>query len=128
MGNCQCEGTKPDEAVKFTPRPGDVVNTVEEKAPMQAPSAVSAQALKAGIPPELQKLQGYWQTENDRQLMGEVSGTTIIWDQDFNCDQSPLRVAGGGIEMELMGAVHRAVYEEPGRLKWSDGECWVRAP
>eukprot|EP00440_Ansanella_granifera_P036862 gb/GFBE01039990.1/.p1 GENE.gb/GFBE01039990.1/~~gb/GFBE01039990.1/.p1 ORF type:complete len:128 (+),score=26.59 gb/GFBE01039990.1/:1-384(+) len=123
--NCQCEGSKQDETTKFTPRPSsDVVNAVEEKAPMQAPAVTS---LKAGLAPEIQKLQGSWSTEADGQLMGEITGGTIIWDQVFNQNQSTLRVAGpSAIEMELNGMIHKATYDESGRLTWSDGEVWVR--
>ncbi|CAE8615826.1 unnamed protein product [Polarella glacialis] len=125
---CQCEGTKQDEVLSFTPRPGPGADAVyEEKAPMQVPRVV---AKDARIPPELMKLQGFWQTETDRQIMGEVKGINIIWDQIFNHHQSPLRLVGnGGLEMELMGATHKAVYDEAGsgRLRWSDGECWIRA-
>lgn len=128
MGNSQCcEGTKPDDAVKFTPRRGD--DAVEEKAPMQAPNAVSAQAAKQGVPQELQKLQGFWQTEADRQLMGEIKGAFMIWDTDFNHDQSTMRVKpDGSIQMVLMTEMYQGTYEEPGKLRWSDGEVWVRAP
>eukprot|EP00930_Biecheleria_cincta_P069973 TRINITY_DN57642_c0_g1_i1.p1 TRINITY_DN57642_c0_g1~~TRINITY_DN57642_c0_g1_i1.p1 ORF type:complete len:135 (+),score=34.95 TRINITY_DN57642_c0_g1_i1:102-506(+) len=127
---CQCEGSKPEDAVKFTPRPNaaDVVSGgVEEKA-MQAPIAVGASMKKdANLPPEIQKLQGEWRTEADKQRMGKIEGNIINWDPIFNHNQSLLRVAASSnIEMELMGTVHRATYEEPGRLKWSDGECWVR--
>mmetsp|Transcript_5583 Transcript_5583/g.9967 ORF Transcript_5583/g.9967 Transcript_5583/m.9967 type:complete len:123 (+) Transcript_5583:63-431(+) len=116
---CQCEAVKPDEAVKFTPRVQDAVR--EEKAPMGAPNA-----LLSALPPQLQKLQGFWQTESDKQIMGEIVGANLIWDQQFNYNQSPLRVVGNSIEMELMGDIHKATYEE-NRLRWSDGDLWVRA-
>ncbi|CAE7645935.1 plekha8 [Symbiodinium pilosum] len=75
----------------------------------------------------MQKLQGLWQTQHDRQLMGEIIGSTMIWDQEFNHEKSSLKVlANGTYQMELMGSLHKATFEEPGSLKWSDGEVWVK--
>mmetsp|Transcript_48826 Transcript_48826/g.79262 ORF Transcript_48826/g.79262 Transcript_48826/m.79262 type:complete len:130 (+) Transcript_48826:65-454(+) len=129
MGACQCEGTKLDEAaVNFTPRPGIDRAFIEEKQRMQLqvqlPTAVAA---KAGVPLEILRIQGTWQTEMDKQVMGTITGTNIIWDPVFNHNQSELRVVGTSLEMELMGATHIGVYEEPNRIRWSDGEYWLRA-
>eukprot|EP00930_Biecheleria_cincta_P076261 TRINITY_DN63473_c0_g1_i1.p1 TRINITY_DN63473_c0_g1~~TRINITY_DN63473_c0_g1_i1.p1 ORF type:complete len:131 (+),score=35.03 TRINITY_DN63473_c0_g1_i1:82-474(+) len=130
MGNSTCcEGNKPDDAVRFSPRRGPGDDVVEEKAPMQPPNAVSAQAAKQGVPPEFQKLQGFWQTEGDRQFMGEIKGSNMLWDADFNHDMSEMKVCpDGSIEMDLMSEKYKGMYEEPGKLRWSDGEVWIRAP
>eukprot|EP00931_Biecheleriopsis_adriatica_P094127 TRINITY_DN6780_c0_g1_i3.p1 TRINITY_DN6780_c0_g1~~TRINITY_DN6780_c0_g1_i3.p1 ORF type:complete len:130 (+),score=26.08 TRINITY_DN6780_c0_g1_i3:96-485(+) len=119
-GQCQCDGAKGEETTKFTPRPtSDLVNAVEKKAPMQAPAAA---ALKAGGSPELQKLQGLWETDADGQLMGEVAGSVIVWDSVFNQE----RWVAGGVEMDLNSEIFKAKYEDPGKLIWSDGEVWVK--
>ncbi|CAJ1459251.1 unnamed protein product [Effrenium voratum] len=124
MGNCHCETCdKQEEGLKFYSAADD---EVADRAAMQAPQVLSAKA-RPSVPPELQKLQGRWQTQFERQAMGEIIGASIIWDQEFNHEKSPIKVlSNGAVEMELMGVLHRATFEEPGCLKWSDGEVWVR--
>eukprot|EP00438_Fugacium_kawagutii_P011233 Skav228663 [mRNA] locus=scaffold2369:283890:285401:+ [translate_table: standard] len=79
--------------------------------------------LQVPVPPEFHKIQGMWRTEADSQTMGEIRGSTVIWDKVFNLSQSKLRLASdGAFEMTLSGAVHKAHTD---RLIWSDGEVWV---
>eukprot|EP00434_Breviolum_minutum_P012742 symbB.v1.2.011231.t1/scaffold751.1/size165343/2 len=113
--NCQCgNGSKAEEVFKATPRHDDFVDPDASKVP---------------VPPEFHKIQGMWKTEHDVQLMGEIRGSTVIWDKVFNLSQSKLRLASdGGFEMTLSGAIHKAKHDvHLDRLIWSDGEVWVRA-
>lgn len=117
MGNnCQCPGDKGEEVFKaFSPRHNDIVD--------------AEQLSKVLVPPEFHKIQGMWRTEEDMQLMGEIRGSTVVWDKVFNLSQSKLRPApDGGFEMILSGAKHKAKHDTSAdRLIWSDGEVWVRA-
>mmetsp|Transcript_29942 Transcript_29942/g.75439 ORF Transcript_29942/g.75439 Transcript_29942/m.75439 type:complete len:132 (-) Transcript_29942:343-738(-) len=128
MGNaaCECEGNKENEVAGVRPPPEDMVQAegaaavLEEKASDQ---------LSGGLANELQRLRGMWKTEMDGQTMGLIEGSEVVWDSLFNHQRSPLKVvAGRRIEMELMGQVHQAeiIDGEPLKLKWSDGEIWVR--
>ncbi|OLP90865.1 Pleckstrin-likey domain-containing family A member 8 [Symbiodinium microadriaticum] len=84
-----------------------------ERSALQVPHALAAK--NGSIPVEMQKLQGLWQTQHDRQLMGEIIGASMIWDQEFNHDKSVFKVVSKGTyQMELMGSLHKATYEAGG--------------
>mmetsp|Transcript_71756 Transcript_71756/g.207810 ORF Transcript_71756/g.207810 Transcript_71756/m.207810 type:complete len:129 (-) Transcript_71756:93-479(-) len=121
---CECEGNKDIEVSAARPPPDDVV---------QAPGAVVALDRKASppgsVPQEIRRLWGVWKTEGDQQTMGRIEGQEIVWDNAFNYSRSPLKInPRGRIEMELSNKVYSGtvIDGEPLRLKWSDGEVWIR--
>mmetsp|Transcript_31085 Transcript_31085/g.95576 ORF Transcript_31085/g.95576 Transcript_31085/m.95576 type:complete len:126 (+) Transcript_31085:125-502(+) len=116
---CSCPGQKENEMAGFSPPASDVAMPMQEKA----------QGTRTGIPPQLERLKGVWRTDVDVQMMGEIVDGIIMWDEQFNHPQTPLRIGPSGqIEMDLMSTVHQAVFSEgpPAMLKWSDGETWIR--
>mmetsp|Transcript_78753 Transcript_78753/g.209110 ORF Transcript_78753/g.209110 Transcript_78753/m.209110 type:complete len:128 (-) Transcript_78753:59-442(-) len=118
---CSCEGHKDNELSGFTPRvgvPHDMVMAAAPEKPRQKSK-----------PRDLACLSGFWRTETDVQMMGEIVDGVVIWDEAFNHPQSQLRIgADGKVEMELMNTMHQATYGEgpPPSLRWSDGEVWVK--
>eukprot|EP00747_Dinoflagellata_sp_TGD_P167666 gnl/TRDRNA2_/TRDRNA2_192451_c0_seq1.p1 gnl/TRDRNA2_/TRDRNA2_192451_c0~~gnl/TRDRNA2_/TRDRNA2_192451_c0_seq1.p1 ORF type:complete len:150 (-),score=22.33 gnl/TRDRNA2_/TRDRNA2_192451_c0_seq1:237-638(-) len=92
-------------------------------------TGMTKSSANSGLPPEIVKIQGYWCRDTDGRPMGEIKQSNVEWEEGYQHDPSPLRVAaGGGVEMQLLGTYHRCILEEgpPARLKWSDGEVWVR--
>eukprot|EP00420_Gonyaulax_spinifera_P007380 CAMPEP_0197945676 /NCGR_PEP_ID=MMETSP1439-20131203/126029_1 /TAXON_ID=66791 /ORGANISM="Gonyaulax spinifera, Strain CCMP409" /LENGTH=129 /DNA_ID=CAMNT_0043568931 /DNA_START=73 /DNA_END=462 /DNA_ORIENTATION=+ len=121
---CNCEGHKDNEVTGFSPRAGGANDVVMAAMPQE-----KAGSGKAALPPQLDRLKGYWRTDGDTQMMGEIVDGVILWDEAFNHPQTPLRISPSGqIEMELMNTMHQASYHDgpPACLRWSDGETWVR--
>lgn len=120
---CECEANKDNEVVAYS-------TVMEDSVPLAIVEAKAAQSTMATVPVgSLDRLQGRWFTEGDEQVMGEIDSGVIQWDSVFNHSQTQLRLLpGGAVEMELLGTVHRATYEEGAvaKLRWSDGEVWVR--
>uniref|UniRef100_A0A7S2JFY2 Uncharacterized protein n=1 Tax=Alexandrium andersonii TaxID=327968 RepID=A0A7S2JFY2_9DINO len=119
---CSCEGHKDNELSGFTPRVGAPHDMVMAAVPAE-------KSKRKGLAKEIERLKGFWRTETDVQMMGEIVDGVVIWDEAFNHPQSPLRVGPDGkIEMELMSAMHQATYHEgpPAQLRWSDGEVWIK--
>mmetsp|Transcript_50674 Transcript_50674/g.117656 ORF Transcript_50674/g.117656 Transcript_50674/m.117656 type:complete len:125 (+) Transcript_50674:61-435(+) len=114
---CSCEGHKDQELNGFSPRAGGPNDMVMAAMPDKS-GAVS-----------LDRLKGFWKTETDMQMMGEIVNGTIQWDEAFNHARTPLRISpNGAIEMELLNNLHQATYSDgpPPCLRWDDGEVWVK--
>lgn len=131
MGNsvgCNCESQKDKEAAAFSPRTGGGGDIVHPVAAVPEEKEVGG-----GVPPEIAMLNGAWRTEGDDQTMGTILNGVITWDGAFNHKKTALSLIPGlregNIEMELMGATHRATCVRLNgdvRLKWSDGELWTK--
>eukprot|EP00929_Paragymnodinium_shiwhaense_P055657 TRINITY_DN27875_c0_g1_i1.p1 TRINITY_DN27875_c0_g1~~TRINITY_DN27875_c0_g1_i1.p1 ORF type:complete len:136 (-),score=35.75 TRINITY_DN27875_c0_g1_i1:182-589(-) len=84
-----------------------------------------------GLAPEL--LEGDWDNEEDGMRMGRIEHGKVVWDPVFGHNSTPLLITWTGLEMELLGSLHRATLQAPknnnDRLKllWSDGQVWVLA-
>eukprot|EP00747_Dinoflagellata_sp_TGD_P169554 gnl/TRDRNA2_/TRDRNA2_198819_c0_seq1.p2 gnl/TRDRNA2_/TRDRNA2_198819_c0~~gnl/TRDRNA2_/TRDRNA2_198819_c0_seq1.p2 ORF type:complete len:150 (-),score=23.32 gnl/TRDRNA2_/TRDRNA2_198819_c0_seq1:109-492(-) len=81
------------------------------------------------LPKEIVRIQGEWCREFDGRPMGNIRGLRILWEEGYQHDPSPLSVnSAGEVEMILSDIAHTSIYTAgpPPRLKWSDGEVWVR--
>mmetsp|Transcript_43166 Transcript_43166/g.135666 ORF Transcript_43166/g.135666 Transcript_43166/m.135666 type:complete len:253 (-) Transcript_43166:30-788(-) len=98
-------------------------------SPVPAPAQTSAFRPDEKAPVELLALQGVWVDEATDGPVGRVEGAMVVWHRSFRTRPTKLRPAeGGGVRMELEGSSYHATVERGlrTRLRWSDGDVWIR--
>mmetsp|Transcript_131955 Transcript_131955/g.329134 ORF Transcript_131955/g.329134 Transcript_131955/m.329134 type:complete len:178 (-) Transcript_131955:35-568(-) len=107
------------------PGPGENMSTVSPGGGFAEKDGTQEDYLESS---PLTWLDGVWYND-EGQLMGSIVNGVIQWDAQFNHPETSLRVVGdGGIAMDLVDATHFAEFSQghPSRLRWSDGDLWVR--
>lgn len=99
-------------------------------APLTPPFVHQAPRQADAAPPQpLRFLRGTWIDEANDTPVGKIEGAVVVWHRSFHCRPTKLQPAeDGSILMELEQVKHRATVEHGPRtrLRWSDGDVWIR--